>query len=221
MQGEWPVLLNILGKGEGPQRYLSVAEVKTLFVERRLPERIAARLQAEPAHAPAGGLLRKLAKAVLAILILLGVADRGDRRIPGPGGKPPAAACEGAAAAVAQPRPDQNSLLAGAELVAGGPPLVPSCQPGHRDFPRALCLVRRAGAAGPSPVHPARHAEGQPLSRTFRLHSESANDPYRRNHAAPLRLCQRVRDDAGPGLRSACGRRQSKMSMACRSALRG
>jgi hypothetical protein len=55
MQGEWPVLLNILGKGEGPQRYLSVAEVKTLFVERRLPERIAARLQAEPAHAPAGG----------------------------------------------------------------------------------------------------------------------------------------------------------------------
>ena len=49
MDGEWPVLLNIMGKGEGKERYLSVAEVRTLFVERRLPERIAARL---PAAAP-------------------------------------------------------------------------------------------------------------------------------------------------------------------------
>ena len=40
MKGEWPVLLKILGKGEGSERYLSVAEVRTLFVERRLPERI-------------------------------------------------------------------------------------------------------------------------------------------------------------------------------------
>jgi len=44
MQGEWPVLLHVLGKGEGAERYLSVAEVRTLFVDRRLPERIAARL---------------------------------------------------------------------------------------------------------------------------------------------------------------------------------
>ena len=44
MLGEWPVLLDILGKGEGKNRYLSVAEVKTLFVERRLPDRITARL---------------------------------------------------------------------------------------------------------------------------------------------------------------------------------
>lgn len=44
MKGEWPVLLDILGKGEGEARYLSVAEVRTLFVERRLPERITARL---------------------------------------------------------------------------------------------------------------------------------------------------------------------------------
>lgn len=46
MQGEWPVLLDILGKGEGENRYLSVAEVRTLFVERRLPKRITDRLQA-------------------------------------------------------------------------------------------------------------------------------------------------------------------------------
>ncbi len=44
MKGEWPVLLKILGKGEGEERYLSVAEVRTLFVERRLPDRITARL---------------------------------------------------------------------------------------------------------------------------------------------------------------------------------
>jgi hypothetical protein len=45
MKGEWPVLLKILGKGEGEARYLSVAEVRTMFVERRLPERITARLR--------------------------------------------------------------------------------------------------------------------------------------------------------------------------------
>ena len=44
MKGEWPVLLDILGKGEGEARYLSVAEVRTLFVERRFPDRITARL---------------------------------------------------------------------------------------------------------------------------------------------------------------------------------
>ena len=44
MKGEWPVLLDILGKGEGDARYLSVAEVRTLFVDRRLPDRVAARL---------------------------------------------------------------------------------------------------------------------------------------------------------------------------------
>jgi hypothetical protein len=46
MQGEWPVLLDILGKGEGEARYLSVAEVRTLFVDRRLPKRITDRLPA-------------------------------------------------------------------------------------------------------------------------------------------------------------------------------
>ena len=46
MKGEWPVLLAIMGKGEGEERYLSVAEVRTLFVERRFPERIVARLTA-------------------------------------------------------------------------------------------------------------------------------------------------------------------------------
>lgn len=51
MQGEWPVLLHVMGKGEGAERYLSVAEVRALFVERRLPERIAARLSPPASHA--------------------------------------------------------------------------------------------------------------------------------------------------------------------------
>src|SRR6185369_15388524 len=44
MKGEWPVLLKILGKGKGEERYLSVDEVRTLFVEKRLPARITKRL---------------------------------------------------------------------------------------------------------------------------------------------------------------------------------
>ena len=62
MQGEWPVLLRIMGKGEGEQRYISVAEVRTLFVERRFPERITARLMQPAAKA---GPLRKFARAAV------------------------------------------------------------------------------------------------------------------------------------------------------------
>jgi hypothetical protein len=71
MNGEWPVLLNIMGKGEGNDRYLSVAEVRTLFVDRKFPARIVARL-AQPAPSP-GSFFRfaKAAVGVLAALILL------------------------------------------------------------------------------------------------------------------------------------------------------
>jgi len=84
MQGEWPVLLNILGKGDGRQRYLSVAEVKTLFVERQLPERIIARLEAQPVSKPAGGTLRRLVKlgagaAALLIALLVAIAEFPDQ----------------------------------------------------------------------------------------------------------------------------------------------
>ena len=72
MNGEWPVLLNIMGKGEGEERYLSVAEVRTLFVERRLPERIVARLTSRPPSAQAVA-LRMLGKAAI-WLVALGLA---------------------------------------------------------------------------------------------------------------------------------------------------
>lgn len=44
MKFEWPVLLKIMGKGEGEGRYLSVAEVRTLFNERQFPDRVNQRL---------------------------------------------------------------------------------------------------------------------------------------------------------------------------------
>lgn len=40
MDGEWPVLLKVMGKGQGENRYLSVQELKELFIENRFPERI-------------------------------------------------------------------------------------------------------------------------------------------------------------------------------------
>ncbi|QWG14236.1 cytochrome C [Bradyrhizobium sediminis] len=73
MNGEWPVLLDIMGKGEGRGRYLSVAEIRTLFVDRRLPDRINARLASQPATAPAHGPLRKALK-VAVWLVALAVA---------------------------------------------------------------------------------------------------------------------------------------------------
>ncbi|WP_316184285.1 MULTISPECIES: di-heme-cytochrome C peroxidase [unclassified Bradyrhizobium] len=71
MQGEWPVLLNILGKGEGDGRYLSVAEVRTLFVDRRLPQRIAARLMAKPKPA---NIVWRIGKALVGTTVLAGAA---------------------------------------------------------------------------------------------------------------------------------------------------
>lgn len=40
MDGEWPILLQVMGKQGQTERYLSVAEVRDLFVERRLPVRM-------------------------------------------------------------------------------------------------------------------------------------------------------------------------------------
>lgn len=40
MNGEWPILLRVMGKQGKAGRYLSVADVRALFLERRLPERM-------------------------------------------------------------------------------------------------------------------------------------------------------------------------------------
>jgi hypothetical protein len=40
MNGEWPVLLKVMGKAGPHGRYLSLKEVETLFTRRRLPQRM-------------------------------------------------------------------------------------------------------------------------------------------------------------------------------------
>lgn len=44
MDGEWPVLLKVMGKDGPGGRYLALAEVRDLFERRRLPQRMRARL---------------------------------------------------------------------------------------------------------------------------------------------------------------------------------
>lgn len=53
MMGEWPVLLVAMSKRSTTgQRYLAVDEVRTLFVERRLPSRVLDRLTRSPGDGP-------------------------------------------------------------------------------------------------------------------------------------------------------------------------
>jgi hypothetical protein len=54
MDGEWPILLQVMGKPGQGGHYLSVAEVRQLFVERRLPERMTQRLGAAAAVTASG-----------------------------------------------------------------------------------------------------------------------------------------------------------------------
>jgi cytochrome c5 len=75
MNGEWPVLLSIMGKGEDDERYLSVAEVRTLFVERKFPERIVARLaQPAPVTSRLVTIALRALTAVIAVAVFLGLA---------------------------------------------------------------------------------------------------------------------------------------------------
>lgn len=48
MKFEWPILLKIMGKGKGQDRYLSLAELRALFNERSFPDRINQRLTSQP-----------------------------------------------------------------------------------------------------------------------------------------------------------------------------
>jgi hypothetical protein len=50
MDGEWPILLKVMGRDGAQGRYLSVAELETLFAERRLPERMRERMGAAGAR---------------------------------------------------------------------------------------------------------------------------------------------------------------------------
>lgn len=47
MDGEWPILLKVMGKQGRGGRYLALAEVRDLFVDRKLPDRMARQLAPE------------------------------------------------------------------------------------------------------------------------------------------------------------------------------
>ncbi len=79
MEGEWPVLLDIMGKGAGEERYLSVAEVRTLFTERRLPPDQCAPVGASGAFQR---LLRQACQGRAALIALLAAFIVVVRRIP-------------------------------------------------------------------------------------------------------------------------------------------
>ena len=46
MDGEWPVLLEVLGRNGRGGRYLAIADVRRLVIDRQLPERLLSRLPA-------------------------------------------------------------------------------------------------------------------------------------------------------------------------------
>ncbi|WP_407160399.1 di-heme-cytochrome C peroxidase [Bradyrhizobium sp. STM 3557] len=70
MKGEWPVLLRVMGRGSGKTRYLSVAEVRTLFKAREFPRRIVSRLMTKPMPSTVVVWFGRLALGVLALGVL-------------------------------------------------------------------------------------------------------------------------------------------------------
>ncbi len=135
MKFEWPVLLKIMGKGQGDDRYLSVAEVRTLFNERKFPDRITQRVVSQPVTPPSLHLARcrRAQSPRSSSLASWRCASpiNSSRCCPSILGH-----------LVAPPLPKlvepRGRVLARAKLGAGGPALVSSRQPGHGDLPGAL-----------------------------------------------------------------------------------
>ena len=194
MDGEWPVLLDIMGKGEGAQRYLSVAEVRTLFEERRLPDRINARLASLTPPSRASIAFGKLAKAVLVVVVPLGLA----------------------LVAIAE-FPEQVKAVTPSIVGKLLPPALPEQPPvksarwldqnwstedrhwfhhvsqGTATFPVPYSWFVALEQAGIHLVHLARPAFRPALSRALRLHPKSEIRQRRCRHPAPLRFRQHAR----------------------------
>ncbi|MGY8668536.1 di-heme-cytochrome C peroxidase, partial [Bradyrhizobium sp. UFLA05-109] len=73
MKFEWPILLKIMGKGKAEDRYLSVDEVRTLFNERKFPDRINQSILWQPLLS-ACQLRFRWAFALGALILALGLA---------------------------------------------------------------------------------------------------------------------------------------------------
>lgn len=72
MKFEWPILLKIMGKGKGEDRYLSLADVRALFNERSFPDRINQRLTSQPVLS-ACALRFRWALGIVAALVAAGL----------------------------------------------------------------------------------------------------------------------------------------------------
>lgn len=72
MKFEWPILLKIMGKGKGKDRYLSLADVRALINERSFPDRINQRLISQPVLS-ACALRFRWALGIVAALIAAGL----------------------------------------------------------------------------------------------------------------------------------------------------
>ncbi|QPF91125.1 di-heme-cytochrome C peroxidase [Bradyrhizobium commune] len=74
MKFEWPILLKIMGKVDGKgDRYLSIADVRTLFNARQFPDRINRRIVSQPLLS-ACALRFRWALGLAALLLAVGVA---------------------------------------------------------------------------------------------------------------------------------------------------
>lgn len=72
MKFEWPIVLKIIGKGTGEDRYLAVDDVRTLFNERQFPARINQRIVSQPVLSTCQRVARGALK-LGALLIALGL----------------------------------------------------------------------------------------------------------------------------------------------------
>lgn len=72
MKFEWPILLKIMGKGKGEDRYLSLADVRALINERSFPDRINQRLISQPVLS-ACALRFRWALGIVAALVAAGL----------------------------------------------------------------------------------------------------------------------------------------------------
>lgn len=72
MKFEWPILLKIMGKGKGEDRYLSLADVRALINERSFPDHINQRLISQPVLS-ACALRFRWALGIVAALIAAGL----------------------------------------------------------------------------------------------------------------------------------------------------
>jgi hypothetical protein len=213
MNGEWPVLLDIMGKGEGADRYLSVAEVRTLFVERRLPERIAARL---PVPASALGVFVKKALAVTALVVV-------------------------ALALAMIELPDQMQKILPAWIAQVLPPPLPNRAPAKPQPGSIRTGPRKTGTGFIMPVRaprpfrcpmtglsrwnsPAFIWSPSPVCSVTVLTSSGLDSCQARNPSTPMQqafvalvIQPRPTRRRHPSRLAACGRRRSRISTACRS----